>query len=353
MKQIKKILLNAEYATEFSIDERKTIFMVVNTKELLNKEIPNDANTRNFTGDQNKAVFQMINTLRKTPESFRIKNAGIRMIASEVIRNDNMVELWFKDGEGICNGGHTFEVCKIFGNSNAYVYITVEINLPKEELVDVSVALNMSKRVEDYSIGEKIGSQKWIRETLPNESLKYKEGDEGDYHVTDVLKVANLFKVGKDKKYCKNSINSSLVRKTAIVRENNKNQPLLNTKYLLPDIWELYKLIEDNQVIQENLPNRFTLMKKEEMKPKLTQGMVILFIFGTRYMTEINKNNIPKWKEGYSVERALMICEKISIQISKITKLASFKDMSAEFIYKDRRFHDKVKRIFADELLSH
>ncbi|WP_044338091.1 AIPR family protein [Rossellomorea aquimaris] len=344
-EELHSYTLEAVSVNETVVDNRKVVFMVVNTKSFLKTKLPNNANTRKFTGKKNKAVNAMIQTLRKEPENFRLKNLGIRVVASEIIRNGNLVTLLCTEEEGNFNGGHTNEVLSIYGNENAYVYVTVDVNLPREQLVDISVALNMSKRVEEYSIGEKIGAHEWIKKVLPSESIAWQEGDEGDHHVTDVLKVANLFRVEKNKKYNDSSLRQSLTRKKEVVKKNNENQPLTYTGYLLPDLWYLYKELTENTIIQSNLPNRFT------SDNKLLQGIVLAFIYGIQCMTEINKNNIPMWKKEYSVMTALNTCEKVSKKIGKTINKQPFKRMTAEMIYKDSMFQEKIKRVFAEELL--
>jgi hypothetical protein len=286
-----------------------------------------------------------VNTIRVDPESFRFKNLGISMVASDFIRTGKEITLFFNKNEGIFNGGHTYEVVKRYGNAQAYIYINVEIGVKQEHLVDISVALNMSKKLEDYSQGEKMGSHEWIKQALSEESVVYKEGDQGEHHVTDILKVANIFKVGKGNKYLESSLPISLLRKAQIIRENNEKQTLRVTRFLLPDIWQLYKSIRRSKTIQTNFPAKFT------RKKELLQGMAIVFLYGIQYMTEINKNNIPVWKEGYSVEKALKICEKLSVKIGKLLTKSPYVDTKAEWVYREAAFQDKIRRIFADELL--
>ena len=46
-----------------------------------------------------------------TPNTFHLKNKGITLIAQRVIKiDDEKVELAFEDGQGIVDGGHTYEL---------------------------------------------------------------------------------------------------------------------------------------------------------------------------------------------------------------------------------------------------
>src|SRR5206468_1127067 len=127
--------------------------MIVPTSSFLKTSIPNKANSREFTGKKNKSVQAMVHTLKTEPEMFRFKNNGIRLVASELTRNGDEVTIYFTGDEGIFNGGHTYRVCKTFGVSKAFVIVTVDLNLPKDQLSKISLALNMSKKLELTSQG--------------------------------------------------------------------------------------------------------------------------------------------------------------------------------------------------------
>ncbi|PGN04345.1 AIPR family protein [Priestia megaterium] len=345
LDKLTPVTFKCDYVNEMVIAGQKTLQMVVRTDYLINTNIPNNANSRGFTGNKNRAFKAMVNTIRVNPESFRFKNLGVSVVASDFIKSEKGITLFFSRNEGIFNGGHTYEVVKRYGNSKAYIYVNIEIGVRQEHLVDISVALNMSKKLEDYSRGEKMGAHEWIKQALPVESVIYKEGDSGEYHVTDILKVANIFKVGKGNKYLESSLPISLLRKAQIIRENNEKQTLSVTRFLLPDIWQLYKSIRKSKIIQKNFPHKFT------RKNELLQGMCIVFLYGVQYMTVVNKNNIPVWKEGYSPEKALKICEKVSGKIGKLLNRPPYIDTKAEWVYREAPFQDKIRRIFADELL--
>lgn len=341
---VSTVSFTAASISEHMVDGQKTIHAIVPTSEFLHAEIPNKANSRNFTGTKNKSVEEMIKTLKTEPEMFRLKNLGIRMVASDYTRNGNNLVLYFGEDEGIFNGGHTYTVLKTYGRKKAFVSVNIDLQLPKEKLVDISLALNMSKKLEAISQGEKKGAFDWVKEALPKESIIYKEGDNGEFPIDDVLKVANLFKIGKGKQYLETALSQSIRSKATIIKENNNKQSLIYTKWLLPDVWELYKELRTNKKIISTLPPHFS--KKDHM----LQGMALCFIAGVRYTTEINKNMIPAWKESFNKEEALKLCEKVSKQVAKELKKSPYKDMKAEAVYRDSNFQLLMKVIFADAL---
>ncbi|WP_255906699.1 AIPR family protein [Priestia aryabhattai] len=346
-KDLKSITFKVERNNVFEmiLNDRKFLFMAVRTDDFLNKDIPNKANSREFTGEKNPSVRNMKKTLNLEPEMFHSKNLGVRMAATDFIRKEDEITLFFNKHQGIFNGRHTQQVLKKFGKKKAYVLVMVDFDLPQQKLVDISVALNMSKSLELISIGEKKGAFEWVKEALPTESIIYKEGGKGVYYVTDVFKVANLFKIGNDRKYSKVSLKKSLLRKNQIIEENTEKQSLTYTKFILSDMWELYKDLRSNLIIQNNLP------KKYSKENELLNGLTLFFIYGIQYMTEINKNNIPVWKEGYSSQIALKICEKLSKDIGKILSKPPYTENTVEWLYRESKFSDVIKRIFADELM--
>lgn len=339
-----KVSIEAEAISEHIIGGQKTIQAIVPTSSFLNKEFPNKANSREFTGTKNKSVDEMIATLKTEPHMFRLKNLGIRMVASDYTRNGNTLDLYFDEDEGIFNGGHTYNVVKTHGRATAFVTVNIDLELPKEKLADISLALNMSKKLEATSQGEKKGAFGWIKKTLPKESIRYKEGDKGEFPVDDVLKVANIFKIGKGKQYADSSLAQSIRSKHTIIKNNNEKQDLTYTTWILPDMWSLYKELRCHPSILKQLPPNY--IKKGEM----LQGLAICYLAGIRYLTEINKNMIPVWKEGIDRKKALSLCEQVTKQVVKEMKKSPFKDMKAEAVYRDSNFQMIMKVIFADRI---
>jgi hypothetical protein len=346
LKSTSTVTLKVASISESVIGGYKTVQMIVPTSSFLKTSVPNKANSREFTGKSNKSVAEMVHTLKMEPEMFRFKNNGIRLVASELIRNNDQVTIYFQGDEGIFNGGHTYRVCQKFGVSAAYVIVTVDLNLPKEQLSKISLALNMSKKLELTSQGEKVGAFDWIKKTLPELDIIFKEGDTGKIPVEDILKVANLFRI-RGHKYFDANLLRSLKDKSKILRENNTDQLLEYTRFILPDMWNLYTKIISDRVITKNLPKNF-LGKKGDT---ISSGLALIFLTGVQYMTVVNNNNIPVWKEGYNVDTALKVCQKVSKEINKVLTRAPFKDMKATAVKADTNFHAKVKAVFADELM--
>jgi hypothetical protein len=346
---LQKVVLSAVDIHEKRVGGRRTVVATLPTNTFLNTDIPNKANSRDFTGTKNPSVNAMINTLRTEPEMFYSKNLGIRMVATQIIANANTgkLELYFNKDEGIFNGGHTYVVLQKYGNSHAFVEVVIQEDLAKEKLVEISLALNMSKKLELTSQNEKVGAFQWIKDALPTQPIVFKEGGIGEYSVEDVLKVANIFKLGLGKSYAVRGLTESLKGISGILRTNKNQQQLSYTKYILPDMWDLFLTLRKDDVIMNNLPEAYWKNKGE-----LSSGMTLAFLYGARVLTEINRNNIPMWKEGNNKDTALALCRRVSKEVGKLLTRSPFKDMRENGVHREPLFHAEIRNLFLEALMK-
>jgi hypothetical protein len=159
-----------------------------------------------------------------------------------------------------------------------------------------------------------------------------------------VLKVANIFKIGRNHEYAENNLFKSMRSKSAIIKENTKKQELEYTKYILPDIWDIYKKLRKSESFVKKLPKNYST------KGQLVQGLVLCFINGLRYVIKINNNNIPLWKENWDKNKAYKLCENLIPLVVKELNKAPYKDMKPEYVYRDPNFQTIMKVLFADKL---
>jgi hypothetical protein len=92
----------------------------------------------NIEGLLKKGLKKIFQGVKKQPERFNFKNRGLRNVATENIRNYNQITLIFKDGEGIFNGCHSYNVLKNFSTAV----------IPNPKLKDVS-----ESNTKIYNIG--------------------------------------------------------------------------------------------------------------------------------------------------------------------------------------------------------
>ncbi len=177
--------------------------------------IPLDPNPR--AQDLNKLVWREIrkHLLNEegvgTPNTFHLKNKGITIVASEVRISDGKADIVFEPGEGIVDGGHTYQLLLqaqqelldlVDGKSNKrrpkqYVKFDVLTGLRPSLWPEVSKGLNTSIQVQDYSLKNMEGKFDWLKELLATQTYRddiaYRENEKKAYTVVDILAILDLF----------------------------------------------------------------------------------------------------------------------------------------------------------------
>ncbi|QWC18984.1 AIPR family protein [Halorubrum sp. 2020YC2] len=177
------------------IDAFPVHHLYVRCEALKRTRLPLDANPRRPRNS--KQVGEMQDTLQHNPEDFVKKNNGLTIlcdnIVSEELDDDSIAEetaitFEFDEGEGVCNGGHTyfailtsqFEV-----SENAAVHIEV-IEIPdslqgaerKSELAGISRARNNNNKLEQRSEADFRGYYDPFKSAMEDSSMvSWREGD--------------------------------------------------------------------------------------------------------------------------------------------------------------------------------
>ena len=171
--------------------------------------LPFDPNARR--PNINKRVYKQIeqSLLNKDGEesgTFHLKNKGITIIAKSVeqIRDDEYDVKLQKEGHGLLDGGHTYQlIIKHKGDpklpENQFVQVEVRVGIPDEWIPDIAGGLNTSVQVQDMSLENLAGSFDWIKEHLKGEpyfeEIAWSENDPGDYDARDIVSLMYLFNV--------------------------------------------------------------------------------------------------------------------------------------------------------------
>jgi hypothetical protein len=150
-----------------------------------------------------------------TPNTFHLKNKGITLIADRVNKIDEEnVELVFEDGQGIVDGGHTYQLCQEnraeieelnAGNNGGMPMITPFIKMevltgfPSELWPEIAGGLNTAVQVQEMSLMELQNEFDWIKEELHGQpyanKIAYREGESAPYDARDVVVLLDLFNI--------------------------------------------------------------------------------------------------------------------------------------------------------------
>lgn len=164
--------------------------------------IRKDANARDGDGkDLRKQVYKEVqksllaeNTL---PGTFDLKNKGIVILAETVRKvGEDQYEVRIDDGQGIVDGGHTYEIiCKAQTEANIpedqYVEVQIRTGVHADLITEISAGLNTGIAVKHHSIAKLDGKFDWMKDEISEEPysdlIAWRESDEGDYDVRDLI----------------------------------------------------------------------------------------------------------------------------------------------------------------------
>ena len=170
--------------------------------------IRKDANARESTGLNRRVYKDVQKSLladQGLPGIFDLKNKGIVILAESVKKiGDDLYEVQINDGQGIVDGGHTYEIICIAQVSSTipddqYVEVQVRTGVPADLITEISSGLNTGIAVKAHSIANLDGKYEWIKEELDGEKyfrrIAWRESDEGDYDVRDLISVLEAMNV--------------------------------------------------------------------------------------------------------------------------------------------------------------
>lgn len=308
-------LKNAKFVETTFSDGSKQLIGTVRGDSFVNLDIPTKPNPRQFIGDANPNYKDMVKTLRSEPEMFARKNsAGITIFADAVDNNgDGSYTVTLKDGNGIANGGHTYHALKVAGTSRSQAKVTIEIGLDTDKSIEIATALNLSKKLQSYSLRDKAGAFDWHKKALGAEAAQviYHEGDKGILEVKEAISFLNLFtydlKTGKRDIHAniKQSDHGGQPMKLFTAEDEHSQKTITTVQYIAKDVHELTMSL----LFDENIVTQLALFKKNLgqnwLKTRaghkgMTKGLGILLVAGlVEIGTCLNKNGIVKWKGKY------------------------------------------------------
>lgn len=229
------------------------------------EDIPMDTNPREqklTTGVAKKIKASASDTENL---DFYLLNRGILLSTKDVTFNNynNEITLVFEDFDvhGCVDGGHTYKIIKSIRNSMEYdtQFVKIEILTGVEEIFQrLAAARNTSVQVQDKSIAELEDRFEIIKQTIYHESFSsrvyFKENDEGDIDVSDILAILNLFNIDRYPGIDSFPTNSYSRKKQCIDLyidyhkkfDNSPQNPYVKMKPIMNDFFKLYDKLEVN-----------------------------------------------------------------------------------------------------------
>jgi len=173
----------------------------------LSCDIPKDPNPREQNID--KALYKEVkeSLLNEQDPTFHLKNKGITVIAHSVSYSEDKknIQVTFKNGDGIVDGAHTFEIVKSNQEEcpeTQFVKIELLTGISVDMIESIAQGLNTAVQVQEMSLANLGRKFEWIKTTLENEpyegQIAYKENEEGAFSARDIVAYLTLFNIGID-----------------------------------------------------------------------------------------------------------------------------------------------------------
>ncbi len=208
---IKKVVIKSDYTRKFPdplnedlMGENIEHYVLLCRAIDIPEDIPAEPNPRDR--NINRAIYrEVLRSLEDTNDlSFHLKNKGITILAHKVVlsQDKKVAMVYFSDGDGIVDGGHTHEIIsKARRNGTCpdsqYVKLEIITGIPNCMRVDIAGGLNTTVKVEPKSLMNLEGRFDWIKDTLEDTSysdkITYRENEDGVFDIRELIGILTLF----------------------------------------------------------------------------------------------------------------------------------------------------------------
>jgi len=350
----------------------------------LNCDLPKDPNPREQNID--KALYKEVtkSLLSDEDPTFHLKNKGITIIAHSVDYSDDKksVQVTFKNGDGIVDGAHTYEIVKSNQEEcpeTQFVKLEILTGISTDMIESIAQGLNTAVQVQEMSLANLGRKFDWIKEALKDEpyatEIAYKENEDGAFSVRDIVAYLTLFNIGVDEFKEKSSGGTrhpkeAYSSKAACLKLFKKNpdsyeklQPILKDILQLRDTID----IEGRELYNKKYSGRGGRLafyksrkrgkyqfyfQKHESKHQLHDGALMPLMGAFRFLVTEDANGNFTWKTG-SFKKVLELWRTVGgdmINTTKITSDSRAKNPNA--IGKDEGHWDSLYKTVALEYLQ-
>jgi hypothetical protein len=293
-----------------------------------------DPNAR--TPNINRAVYKKVRASLLNdgcaPNTFHLKNKGITIVAQSVKRrNDHDYEVFFGDGHGIVDGGHTYELIIKTRETTELpekqcVKLEILTGVPDDMIPEVAGGLNTSVQVQDMSLLDLGEAFEWIKNDLALEPyydrIAWSENDPGDYDARDIISMMTCFDIdsfppnGDTHPVIAYEKKAEVIRRFKADFENSGGAGYKKFRPILKDILALYDTIGIEFRQMRNLEGghggALKIVDQRERKPfqfifigqedqyRLQDGALYPMLAAFRWLVKLNaKTDSYRWNGGF------------------------------------------------------
>lgn len=325
--------------------------------------IRKDANAREATGLRRRVYRDVEKSLIGDfgmPGIFDLKNKGIVILADQVKKiADDVYELHIDDGQGIVDGGHTYEIichAQVRGRipDDQYVDVQVRTGVDHDLITEISSGLNTGIAVKPHSIDNLDGKYEWIKEELSDmpyyNRIAWRESDDGDYDIRYIIAVLESMNVIDFPSECGShpisayeAVNKVAEKFSADADRHEKDirgstyyrlKPILKDALHLFDVIrrdfrEVYNGLENSKagrldIMEDAGENRafdFPFAELEPSRYRLTKGALFPLFAAFRNKVVIAEDGQAKWLGGF--RSALNLWNTSKAELVAATKAAT------------------------------
>lgn len=333
------------------------IFTVSATE--LPDDLPKDPNPREQRIDRGiyrEIKDSLMNASDTTPNTFYDKNKGITILAHSVHKlNDSEYQLDFMPGQGILDGGHTYEICRSsrqfildFNDSIAearstsdpnptfrqdidivqdemplaikqFVEVRVMTGMPASLTAELAGGLNTSVQVQEWALANLENQFDWMKTELLGESylpkIAFRQNElDTILDVRDILMILDLFNIsdyptGGNSFPIRAYTSKSAVLDSYLANADKykKLKPILKDVLLLHDIISKDARNYHNEAggkagllaFVEATRGKAFLFTGENADYRLVRGALFPMLGAFRWMVEETQTGI-QWKSGFA-----------------------------------------------------
>ena len=297
-----------------------------------------------------------------TPNVFHLKNKGITAIAESVERDGEIWLIKFKQGQGIVDGGHTYQLLKeakqeildIIKSSGQpgpkpveqYVKVDVLTGIPLQLVPEIARGLNTSIQVQEMSLMELQHDFDWIKRELEGTPyahlIAWREGDNAPEDARTVITLLDLFNVedfpnnGQDYPIRAYTAKAQVLANYKRHPEHYKPlRPILRDILLLHDLIEFgspmfasrmqqtvrTKLAQFPFIEERKRGIYHAVFTDQESRERIFGGALFPILGAFRWLVEMNPQGEAQWRGGFG--RVLKIWEKYAEDMMRSTMLTA------------------------------
>ena len=315
----------------------------------------------------NEVKGSLLNEEPATPNVFHLKNKGITLSANKVHRiSDREFDIEFAPGQGILDGGHTYEICQKnlpeiedrnalsrekldSGDETAsptikqFVSVHVLTGLSEELAAEVAGGLNTAVQVQQYSLANLEDKFDWIKKELEGQSyaskIAYKENEpETKLDVRDLLMLMDLFNIYDYPDGSSHPLRAYSSKQAVLKNYNDKPEHYEKLRPILRDILVLHDKMSCEARVLHNKHNRgkggsLAFVDDAKRKPyqfifsnksdphRLTRGALFPMLAAFRCMVRENADGTVEWEGGFDMVEQTW--EKVGADLMKKTQQTS------------------------------